>query len=358
MAEIPKPKKKLKSRKTPGQDSGHQKVEQTETKPAEPKPTLKKKKVLKKAKKKQELELDAENTLDVPPQPKLALKKKKKKKGLKKAEKTQEPGLDSGEASDAGKKRKSNSDAVPETSNARKKQKASLDGDAAPASGQGGGNHLKVYVGGIPFSTDEDSVRDFFADCGDIRTVNLLRDEGGRLKGIGFITFKTEEAVAKALEVDGSNYEGRTLEVAMADKKKKNKQGKGGKGDKSDKGKGRGKSKGSKGKGKGKGNDKGSKGTPRIPMGEKPENCTSIIVKSLPQSVKEDFLRKFFQNCGQSGPTNVNIITSSAGKRVAFVDFGNTEAVDEAMALDGTDLKGKPAFLGYSWPKARKTRKT
>jgi len=343
MAEIPKPKKKLKSRKTLGQDIDHQKVEQTEAKPAEPKPTLKKKKVLKKAKKKQ----DAEDTLDAPLQPKPTLKKKKK--GLKKAEKTQEPGLDSGEASDAGKKRKTNSDAVPETSNARKKQRASLDGDAAPASGQGGGNHLKVYVGGIPFSTDEDSVRDFFADCGDIRTVNLLRDEGGRLKGIGFITFKTEEAVAKALEVDGSNYEGRTLEVAMADKKKKNKQ---------DKGKGKGKSKASKGKGKGKGKDKGSKGTPRIPMGEKPENCTSIIVKSLPQSVKEDFLRKFFQNCGQSGPTNVNIITSSAGKRVAFVDFGNTEAVDEAMALDGTDLKGKPAFLGYSWPKAHKTRKT
>eukprot|EP00930_Biecheleria_cincta_P064228 TRINITY_DN4978_c0_g1_i1.p1 TRINITY_DN4978_c0_g1~~TRINITY_DN4978_c0_g1_i1.p1 ORF type:complete len:370 (+),score=91.23 TRINITY_DN4978_c0_g1_i1:156-1265(+) len=259
----------------------------------------------------------------------------KQKKALKRAAKTQEP------------------DSVASTpaSNPGKKRKGSNDCDTVTAAATDD-NHLKIFVGGIPFSSDEKAIRKWFAECGGISSLNLQRDDQGRLKGIGFITFKTQDGVAKALELDGSNYDGRTLSVAMATQRKsKAKLSEKGKGKE---GKGKGKSNG-KDKGKGKDKSKG-KGKPKAPSapGEKPEHCTSIIVKSLQEGVSEDHLYAFFQSCGEGGPTNVRILVSSAGKQLAFVDFDDTDAVDQAIALHGTDLEGRPAHLDYSKPRAHK----
>merc|ERR1712066_711985 len=83
-------------------------------------------------------------------------------------------------------------------------------------------------------------------------------EEEGKAKGIAFITYKSEEAVDKALKFDGTEYGGRYLKVNKAgDGKGKGKDGKG-KG-KDSKGKGKdskGKGKDSKGKGKAKGKGK------------------------------------------------------------------------------------------------------
>ena len=93
----------------------------------------------------------------------------------------------------------------------------------------------------------------------------MPQDDQGRYKGIAFITFKTKEAVEKALKFDGDDYGGRPLKVAMSTPRGDKGKGKGdGKGKGKDKGKGKGKDKGKgkgkdfgKGKGKGKGKDKG-----------------------------------------------------------------------------------------------------
>merc|ERR1711920_4428 len=114
-------------------------------------------------------------------------------------------------------------------------------------------NNMKVFVGGIPWSTDEATVRADFEECGPIEDFALPKDDQGRIKGIAFITYKTKAGVEKALKFDGDDYGGRTLKVNMAIPRDK---GKGGKGKDGDKGKGKGKDKG-KGKGKDKGKGKG-----------------------------------------------------------------------------------------------------
>eukprot|EP00928_Gymnodinium_smaydae_P050341 TRINITY_DN338_c1_g1_i1.p1 TRINITY_DN338_c1_g1~~TRINITY_DN338_c1_g1_i1.p1 ORF type:complete len:403 (-),score=129.29 TRINITY_DN338_c1_g1_i1:319-1527(-) len=129
-------------------------------------------------------------------------------------------------------------------------------------------NSLKVFIGGIPFGTDEATLRADFEECGEIDELTCLKNDDGRDKGIAFITFKTKAGVEEALKYDGEDYGGRTLKVSMAtarsskDKGNSKDKGKGGgkaKGKGKDKGKESGKHKGKdqKGKGKGKGKDKG-----------------------------------------------------------------------------------------------------
>jgi cold-inducible RNA-binding protein len=76
----------------------------------------------------------------------------------------------------------------------------------------------KVFVGGLPFSTTDDELRDAFAAHGKVASANVVRDrESGRSKGFGFVEFENDEegkAAEKAL--NGSELGGRTISVAEA----------------------------------------------------------------------------------------------------------------------------------------------
>jgi len=53
----------------------------------------------------------------------------------------------------------------------------------------GKSNPRQVYVGGLPFRCMEDSIKDFFSErCGPLEYVKLLRQQGGKSKGVAFIT--------------------------------------------------------------------------------------------------------------------------------------------------------------------------
>lgn len=90
----------------------------------------------------------------------------------------------------------------------------------------------KLYVGNYPFSVDEAQLRDLFSDYGDISELAMITDrDTGRSKGFAFITFATQQAAEKALELDGKDLSGRKLRVNMAqerDKKGSNRGGRGG----------------------------------------------------------------------------------------------------------------------------------
>jgi RNA recognition motif-containing protein len=76
----------------------------------------------------------------------------------------------------------------------------------------------KVFVGGLPFSTTDDELREAFAAHGAVASANVVRDrESGRSKGFGFVEFENDEegkAAEKAL--NGSELGGRTISVAEA----------------------------------------------------------------------------------------------------------------------------------------------
>ncbi len=77
----------------------------------------------------------------------------------------------------------------------------------------------RLYVGNLPFSADEDQVRELFAQ--NDRTVNevkLITDrDTGRPRGFGFVEMgSSEEADAAVRELDGYSMDGRALKVNEA----------------------------------------------------------------------------------------------------------------------------------------------
>lgn len=53
------------------------------------------------------------------------------------------------------------------------------------------GEGRKIFVGGLPFSVDEEGIRSDFGKFGPIEDVYLPRDrESDRPRGFGFVTFK------------------------------------------------------------------------------------------------------------------------------------------------------------------------
>lgn len=76
----------------------------------------------------------------------------------------------------------------------------------------------KLYVGGIPYSTSEDALREFFSEAGAVESAAIITDRmTGRSRGFGFVEMATEEDAQKAIEMmNGKELEGRTLSVSEA----------------------------------------------------------------------------------------------------------------------------------------------
>ena len=77
---------------------------------------------------------------------------------------------------------------------------------------------MKVYVGNLPFSVDNDKLKELFSSYGEIEEATVIMNNfSGRSKGFGFVTFKTEEDAKKAIsEMNEKDIEGRKLNVNEA----------------------------------------------------------------------------------------------------------------------------------------------
>lgn len=72
------------------------------------------------------------------------------------------------------------------------------------SSGGGGGEpSATLFVGNVSFNTDQNSIREFFSECGDIKDVRIAMGDDGRPKGFAHIEFESVEAAQKALELNG-----------------------------------------------------------------------------------------------------------------------------------------------------------
>lgn len=76
----------------------------------------------------------------------------------------------------------------------------------------------KIFIGGIPYATTEAELREYFAQCGEIESCNIIIDRAtNRSKGFGFIEFTTEEAANNAVEtLNGTELGGRSIVVNIA----------------------------------------------------------------------------------------------------------------------------------------------
>lgn len=76
----------------------------------------------------------------------------------------------------------------------------------------------KLYVGNLPYSTTDESLRAIFADCGTVESASVITDRmSGRSKGFGFVEMSTDEEAQAAIEKwNGQEMEGRKLVVNEA----------------------------------------------------------------------------------------------------------------------------------------------
>ena len=76
----------------------------------------------------------------------------------------------------------------------------------------------KLYVGNLPYRTDEQQLRDLFAEFGEITSVAIVTDrQTGRSRGFGFVEMETQEAADEAIErLHGHTLEDRDLVVNEA----------------------------------------------------------------------------------------------------------------------------------------------
>jgi RNA recognition motif-containing protein len=76
----------------------------------------------------------------------------------------------------------------------------------------------RLYVGNLPYSTTDDSLREAFAPHGDVVSASVVLDrESGRSRGFGFVEMATPETAEKATQaMNGALLDGRPITVNEA----------------------------------------------------------------------------------------------------------------------------------------------
>ena len=76
----------------------------------------------------------------------------------------------------------------------------------------------KLYVGGLPYSTQEGALRDLFAQAGNVVSAVIIMDKmSGRSKGFGFVEMGSDsEAQAAINGLNEQEHNGRPLAVNEA----------------------------------------------------------------------------------------------------------------------------------------------
>lgn len=76
----------------------------------------------------------------------------------------------------------------------------------------------KLYVGGFPYETSDEQLKEAFAKAGTVESATIIFDRmSGRSKGFGFVEMASEDDAKAAIEMwDGKDFGGRTLKVDLA----------------------------------------------------------------------------------------------------------------------------------------------
>ena len=76
----------------------------------------------------------------------------------------------------------------------------------------------KLYIGGLPYSIDDDQLSDLLAPFGTVTSARVITDRMTNVsRGFGFVEMSSQEEAQKAItELNGTSLQGRTLTVNEA----------------------------------------------------------------------------------------------------------------------------------------------
>jgi len=77
---------------------------------------------------------------------------------------------------------------------------------------------MNIFVAGLSFKVNDADLASLFEEYGTITSAKVITDrQSGRSKGYGFVEIANNEAAEKAIaELNGAEYDGRTLSVSEA----------------------------------------------------------------------------------------------------------------------------------------------
>lgn len=77
---------------------------------------------------------------------------------------------------------------------------------------------MNIYISNLSYSVTDADLRDFFAEYGEVTSSKVITDrETGRSRGFGFVEMPNDAEAQKAIdELNGAEYEGKTITVNIA----------------------------------------------------------------------------------------------------------------------------------------------
>eukprot|EP00249_Psilotum_nudum_P010789 c22770_g1_i1 orf=400-1596(-) len=176
----------------------------------------------------------------------------------------------------------------------------------------------KVCVSGMPYSTTEDDILQLFAECGTIVALDCVTfPDTGKFRGLAFVTFETESAAKRAIDLDGVNMNGRFLKIEKCRSLSQE-------------------------KGKGK-----NLGDPP----KKVEGCFSAYVGNLVWNVEERDIKRFLKGCKIKEVRLAVDKISGDFRGFGHVDFVDEKSLENAVKLDQKEFLGRSLRIAHALPK-------
>jgi RNA recognition motif-containing protein len=89
---------------------------------------------------------------------------------------------------------------------------------------------MRIYVGGLPYSTTSDQLQDLFAEVGEVTNASVIEDKySGQSRGFGFVEMANADEAREAIaKFNGYSLGGRPLTVNEAKPREEGGGGRGG----------------------------------------------------------------------------------------------------------------------------------
>ena len=79
---------------------------------------------------------------------------------------------------------------------------------------------VSLYVGNLPFSSDQTTLENLFSPYGEVLSARVMSDrDTGRSRGFGFVEIDSSNAQAAVEALDGTELDGRKLRINEAEKR-------------------------------------------------------------------------------------------------------------------------------------------
>ena len=74
-----------------------------------------------------------------------------------------------------------------------------------------------AHLGNLSFDVTQADIEDYFSGC-QVTSVRIVEDKLDRKpKGFGYVEFETLDGLKKAIELNGTQFQGRNIRVSVAD---------------------------------------------------------------------------------------------------------------------------------------------